>query len=176
MSSMVNRFTPYPGWLVLIGVTIPRCARSSAYATSGAQANDSIRSRSKVRQALRLYAKGCRAGPFVQAARLPSAATTTNDRPSLAVLTDGRHLIVLGLVCAAHLNASGSRHPIQTFSFVSDVSANTRQKLLRSTQATPSWLRDEENWNRCGITPSARISGYGTCACRRRTAGYRPCP
>jgi hypothetical protein len=30
----------------------------------------------------------------MQAARLPSAAT--NDRPSLAVLTDGRHLIVLG--------------------------------------------------------------------------------
>jgi hypothetical protein len=41
----------------------PRCARSSAYATSGAQANDSIRSRSKVRRGFR-------------AAAIPPAPTT----------------------------------------------------------------------------------------------------
>jgi hypothetical protein len=34
--------------LVLIGVTIPRCARNSAYATKAAQANDSMRSPSEV--------------------------------------------------------------------------------------------------------------------------------
>src|SRR6202049_2015223 len=45
-----------PGWLVSIGVTTPRCARSSARASSVAQANDSIRSRSKVRRGFRAAA------------------------------------------------------------------------------------------------------------------------
>lgn len=46
----------------------------------------------------------------MQAARLPSAATATNDRPSLAVLMDGRHLIVLGRTLTQVVLATRFKH------------------------------------------------------------------